>query len=62
MGEACGELEFMPRLCPKHIQTPLLTHQITGTIEEHEEEALEVDFANAYLGGGALSMGKVFKV
>lgn len=31
----------------------------TGTIEEHEEEALEVDFANAYLGGGALRMGSV---
>jgi len=31
----------------------------TGTIEDHEEEALEVDFANEYLGGGALSKGCV---
>eukprot|EP01018_Ginkgo_biloba_P015019 Gb_38251 [translate_table: standard] len=30
-----------------------------GTIEDHEEDALEVDFANAYLGGGALNNGCV---
>jgi poly(ADP-ribose) glycohydrolase len=28
-------------------------------IEDEEQEALEVDFANKYLGGGALSRGCV---
>ncbi|OEL31608.1 Poly(ADP-ribose) glycohydrolase 1 [Dichanthelium oligosanthes] len=31
----------------------------TGFIEDEEQEALEVDFANRYLGGGALSSGCV---
>lgn len=31
----------------------------SGTIEDHEEEALEVDFANKYLGGGVLGHGCV---
>ncbi|KAM3318265.1 hypothetical protein ACQJBY_035788 [Aegilops geniculata] len=31
----------------------------SGLIEDEEEEALEVDFANKYLGGGALSRGCV---
>jgi poly(ADP-ribose) glycohydrolase len=31
----------------------------SGFIEDEEQEALEVDFANKYLGGGALSRGCV---
>ncbi|KAF0912485.1 hypothetical protein E2562_014082 [Oryza meyeriana var. granulata] len=40
---------------------PLCTFQVfsTGLIEDEEQEALQVDFANRYLGGGALSRGCV---
>jgi poly(ADP-ribose) glycohydrolase len=31
----------------------------SGFTEDEEQEALEVDFANKYLGGGALSRGCV---
>lgn len=44
--------ESMIPLCPFKVME-------TGTIEDHEEEALEVDFANEYLGGGALNKGCV---
>ncbi|XP_059074287.1 poly(ADP-ribose) glycohydrolase 1 isoform X2 [Cryptomeria japonica] len=42
-------------------KVPLCTLKVmeTGTIEDHEEEALEVDFANKYLGGGVLGHGCV---
>ncbi|CAM0877998.1 unnamed protein product [Alopecurus aequalis] len=39
-------------LCPFRVLS-------SGLIEDEEEEALEVDFANKYLGGGALSRGCV---
>ncbi|EAY92546.1 poly(ADP-ribose) glycohydrolase 1 [Oryza sativa Japonica Group] len=40
---------------------PLCTFRVfsSGLIEDEEQEALEVDFANRYLGGGALSRGCV---
>ncbi|KAH9314907.1 hypothetical protein KI387_023534, partial [Taxus chinensis] len=42
-------------------KSPLCTLKVmeTGTIEDHEQEALEVDFANKYLGGGVLGHGCV---
>uniref|UniRef100_A0A0D6QSN1 PARG catalytic Macro domain-containing protein n=1 Tax=Araucaria cunninghamii TaxID=56994 RepID=A0A0D6QSN1_ARACU len=42
-------------------KVPLCAFKVieTGTIEDHEQEALEVDFANKYLGGGALNNGCV---
>ncbi|XP_024312390.1 poly(ADP-ribose) glycohydrolase 1 isoform X3 [Brachypodium distachyon] len=41
--------------------TPLCPFRVisSGLIEDEEQEALEVDFANKYLGGGALSRGCV---
>uniref|UniRef100_A0A0D9W196 poly(ADP-ribose) glycohydrolase n=1 Tax=Leersia perrieri TaxID=77586 RepID=A0A0D9W196_9ORYZ len=40
---------------------PLCTFRVfsSGLIEDEEQETLEVDFANRYLGGGALSRGCV---
>ncbi|CAA7027327.1 unnamed protein product [Microthlaspi erraticum] len=54
--EACPDASFWSTstlsLCPVEVHT-------SGLIEDQSVEALEVDFANKYLGGGALRKGCV---
>ncbi|KAG0489905.1 hypothetical protein HPP92_006768 [Vanilla planifolia] len=61
LRQSCHAVSYPESAFWKRSMVPLCSFQTinSGLIEDQQHEALEVDFANEYLGGGALHMGCV---
>ncbi|KAJ3700531.1 hypothetical protein LUZ61_004236 [Rhynchospora tenuis] len=58
---SCGNIYYPVPDVWKNSTVPLCTFKVfySGLMEDEQDEVLEVDFANRYLGGGALKQGAV---